>query len=105
MLKAQPSRLIKACVTSEVAAVKSQPRAHLFKRGNNEFFVASHLPITINLAFCRYLHSEPDCTWPLDWNHTHSIDLPMTDLQLLTLRMMAVHEFYRLPQVSSSCYK
>lgn len=54
-----PTDLIKACVLSEVAAAKSQPRAHLFKRGNNEFFVASHLPITINLAFCRYTHSDP----------------------------------------------
>lgn len=56
-----PTAPIKACVISEVAAMKSQPRAHLFKRGNNEFFVASHLPITINLAFCRYLHSDPYC--------------------------------------------
>lgn len=56
-----PTALIKACVISEVAAMKSQPRAHLFKRGNNEFFVASHLPITINLAFCRYLHGDPYC--------------------------------------------
>ncbi len=56
-----PTALIKARVKSEVAAMKSQPRAHLFKRENNEFFVASHLPITINLAFCRYLHSDPYC--------------------------------------------
>lgn len=56
-----PTAPIKACVISEVAAMKSQPRAHLFKRGNNEFFVASHLPITINLAFCRYVHSDPYC--------------------------------------------
>lgn len=56
-----PTAPIKACVISELAAMKSQPRAHLFKRGNNEFFVASHLPITINLAFCRYVHSDPYC--------------------------------------------
>lgn len=53
--------LIKVCLISEVAAMKSQPRAHLFKRGNNEFFVASHLPITINLAFstgsCTAIHT------------------------------------------------
>lgn len=49
---------IKACVISELAAMKSQPRAHLFKKENNEFFVASHLPITINLAFCRYLRGD-----------------------------------------------
>lgn len=49
---------IKACVISVLAAMKSQPGAHLFKRENNEFFVASHLPITINLAFCRYLHGD-----------------------------------------------
>lgn len=33
--------------------MKSQPRAHLFKRKNNEFFVASHLPVTINLGFLQ----------------------------------------------------
>lgn len=44
---------IKAGVISELAAMKSQPRAHLFKRKNNEFFVASHLPVTINLAFLQ----------------------------------------------------
>lgn len=44
---------IKACVISELAAMKSQPRAHLFKRKNNEFFVASHLPVTINLGFLQ----------------------------------------------------
>lgn len=54
-----PTAPIKVCAISEMAAVKSQPRAHLFKRENNEFFVASHLPITINLAFCRYRHRDP----------------------------------------------
>lgn len=52
-----PTALIKVCLISEVAAVKPQPRAHLFKNMDNEFFVASHLPITINVAFYRYLQS------------------------------------------------
>lgn len=47
-------QLLLKCV-SEVAAMESQPRAHLFKRWNNEFFVASHLAITINLGFRRYV--------------------------------------------------
>lgn len=53
---AKPTAPIKACAASETAVGKSQPRAHLFKPRNNEFFVASHLPITINLAFRRYVH-------------------------------------------------
>lgn len=57
-----PAALIKASVISEVAAMESQPRAHLFKRWNNEFFVASHLAITINLGFRRYLNTNPCCT-------------------------------------------
>lgn len=41
--------------------MEPQPRAHLFKRRNNEFFVASHLAITINLAFRAYLRANPSC--------------------------------------------
>lgn len=40
--------------------LKSQPRAHLFRRRNNVFIVASHLPIAINLTSCRY----PYCAGP-----------------------------------------
>lgn len=50
--------------------MESQPRAHLFKRWNNEFFVASHLAITINLAFRRYLNTNTSCARPLDCRAT-----------------------------------
>lgn len=52
---------MKACVISEAAAMEPQPRAHLFKRQNNEFFVASHLAITINLGFSTYPRANPSC--------------------------------------------
>ena len=62
------------------------------------------LLIWLSAGICTTIHTAI-LLGPLDWRLTHCDALPMTDSQPVTPRMLIVHEFYSLPQVSASCSK